>query len=758
MHLVREHFCVVCGACNKADHGRCFACGHSLKTTQPLPSVTSLSLLNRRYHLLEQVGQGGFSVVYKAEDTQTKQVVAIKATSLRELGSQEKIEATDTFNREVGLLSQVSHDHLPRIYDHFSDSECWYLVMEFIHGITLETQLERYGKTSLSLEEVLDLGLQLCDVLAYLHSRQPAIIFRDLKPANIILSKDGKLFLIDFGIARRFMPGKAKDTIPFGSPGYAAPEQYGRTQTDIRSDIYSLGAILHQLISGDDPAQNPFTFVPLPGQDRSELRQLDRLIQQMVSLGSDQRPECLQMVKQELEPIARQHRLLRTNPLSPPIYPSSKSTQIQAQAKLTLPQTQSPCGKAFLTRDASMLISLLIVLVGISLFSVTITHPPHQAEKTTLHRFHPRAVAPYTSMFGVDAAQTRFNQDEHTLNIHNVGQLRTVWTDSNAGHTPAVANGIVYTSSDDAKLYALDAETGQQIWAVSLPWGASSSPAVVNGIVYVASCDNKLYAFDAQTGQVKWMDLTGGITGYMLESSPTVANGIVYVGSYDHKLYAFDAQTGQVKWTDLTGDMLESSPAVANGMVYVTDYTELYAFDAATGKQRWSIPVPNGLSVAVAKGIIYMSTTYGKLYAFDAKTGQQKWVAHINFTGISPEWVSKDFFSSPAVANGAVYVSTTYGKFLAFDAQTGQQKWNTSVEMGLIHSPPTIANGLIYVDVENNLYVLNAATGQQIQAIQIEGQLSGASPPVVANGMVYVSVNTQAGTQAWLYAFGAAHK
>src|SRR5204862_8344321 len=105
-------------------------------------------------------------------------------------------------------------------------------------------------------------ALDLYDVLAYLHACKPPVIFRDLNPSNVILTKDGRLFLIDFGIARRFKMGQLKDTLPFGSPGYAAPEQYGRAQTTPRADIYSLGAILHQMLTGHDPSNSAFHFQP----------------------------------------------------------------------------------------------------------------------------------------------------------------------------------------------------------------------------------------------------------------------------------------------------------------------------------------------------------------------------------------------------------------------------------------------------------------------------------------------------------------
>src|SRR6266704_2200175 len=168
------------------------------------------------------------------------------------MSPQEIIEATENFKREALLLAGLTHPNLPSIYDHFSEAGRWYLVMDFIEGETLEERLNKEPEGRLSVEEAQRIGIQLCTVLGYLHGRQPPIIFRDLKPANIMMTPDGHLYLIDFGIARHFKPGQAKDTIAFGSPGYAAPEQYGKAQTTARSDIYSLGANLHQLLTGID--------------------------------------------------------------------------------------------------------------------------------------------------------------------------------------------------------------------------------------------------------------------------------------------------------------------------------------------------------------------------------------------------------------------------------------------------------------------------------------------------------------------------
>ena len=203
------------------------------------------------------------------------------------------------------VLSGLKHPNLPRIYDHFSDSECWYLVMDFIEGITLEKHLETMPESRLATGEVLEIGIMLSVVLEYLHSRQPAIIFRDLKPANVILRPGGGIALIDFGIARHFKPGQAKDTIPFGSPGYAAPEQYGKAQTTPRSDIYGLGVLLHQLLTGDDPSQMPFRFASLQVEDQPELCDLEELIVQMVQMDAAKRPESITIVKEKLQRIAQ---------------------------------------------------------------------------------------------------------------------------------------------------------------------------------------------------------------------------------------------------------------------------------------------------------------------------------------------------------------------------------------------------------------------------------------------------------------------
>ena len=303
-------FCTTCGATNPPDALVCFACGNpplsadpqTLSSSSPTGLLGEQPLLKQRYRLLAQIGSGGFGAVYQAEDTVLgDRKVAVKEMNQRGLTPEEAQEATNAFRNEALLLAGLAHPNLPHIYDQFEEGGRWYLVMDFIEGETLEARLARMPGGRLPVQEVLKLGVQLCTVLDYLHTQQPPIIFRDLKPANIMITQSGDLFLIDFGIARHFKPGQTKDTVAFGSAGYAAPEQYGKAQTTTQSDIYSLGATLHHLMSGHDPSDSPFVFEPL---DLAEPHGLEALILQMLDSRASKRPASMAVIKHDLERLA----------------------------------------------------------------------------------------------------------------------------------------------------------------------------------------------------------------------------------------------------------------------------------------------------------------------------------------------------------------------------------------------------------------------------------------------------------------------
>jgi len=188
------------------------------------------------------------AAVYQAKDLRHNKLCAIKEMSLSSLPSHERGQAIQNFLAEATILSRLDHPNLPAFTDFFSEGSRHFLVMEYIEGRTLEELLDRNG-APFSERRVLGWARQLCDVLEYLHSQQPPIIFRDLKPGNVMLRQDGCIKLIDFGIARIFRRSGTHDTQMLGTPGFAPPEQYGTAQTDERSDIYSLAMSLFQLMT-----------------------------------------------------------------------------------------------------------------------------------------------------------------------------------------------------------------------------------------------------------------------------------------------------------------------------------------------------------------------------------------------------------------------------------------------------------------------------------------------------------------------------
>jgi len=228
--------------------------------TGTLPQQT---VLQDRYVVMQKLGQGGMGAVYRAGDRRLSTVNwAVKEMSQSAIsGPLERQQARDAFRHEAEMLAALNHPNLPRVTDHFEQDGKAYLVMEYVPGETLLSFLMREGLPQ-PQARVFEWARQLCDALDYLHTQRPPIIFRDLKPANIMLMPNGQVKLIDFGIARLFKPGQAKDTQAFGTIGYSAPEQYGKGQTDARSDVYSLGVLLHQLLTGYDPTNTPFRLPP----------------------------------------------------------------------------------------------------------------------------------------------------------------------------------------------------------------------------------------------------------------------------------------------------------------------------------------------------------------------------------------------------------------------------------------------------------------------------------------------------------------
>ena len=215
-------------------------------------------IVNHRYEITRMLGEGATSTVYLVRDKKDVGMV----WALKQLTHSPTEDERDSLFREISFLSSLSHENLVHLEDYFVEDGWDFLVMERVDGPTLEDIIQS-SKETIPEIDVVEYAIQICRVLSYLHRQKPPIVYRDLKPANIMITVPGQLKLIDLGIARHFNPMKPQDTTPLGTPGYCPPEQYGRGQTTPRSDIYSLGATFYHALTFEEPTQFQFNFPPV---------------------------------------------------------------------------------------------------------------------------------------------------------------------------------------------------------------------------------------------------------------------------------------------------------------------------------------------------------------------------------------------------------------------------------------------------------------------------------------------------------------
>ena len=329
--------------------------------------------LQDRYRIVKMLGGGGMGQVYLAHDTR----LADKPCAVKELipdphlSAEERAQSAAQFHREAAVLAHLDHPHLPNVSDYFEEGGRFYLVMDYIEGETLEARLIA-SSDGLVQEEVVEWALQLCDVLSYLHNQDPPVIFRYVKPANVMVTPEGQVKLIDFGIVRLFDPSKGTDTLKMGTAGYAPPEQYaGRGQTTPRSDVYALGATLYELLTGDDPTEHPFVFTP-PRQLRPSVSPvLSDAVMQAVNMAPADRFPSVEAMKAVLQKVTRPRRFRL-----PTVQPKrGTGTKVMAPAAVAAPTERSRPAKIALGAGRWLLrasVTILIVLfIAALVFTLT---------------------------------------------------------------------------------------------------------------------------------------------------------------------------------------------------------------------------------------------------------------------------------------------------------------------------------------------------------------------------------------------------
>src|SRR5438552_4963923 len=284
---------------NAGNDQRPLIIGNPQNGNQPPPvipadvagSIPSGTLLKRRYRVLRKIAQGGMGAVYESTDMSAPSGTrwAVKEMSPAALPASERTQAIADFRREAQMLASLQHPNLPTVVETFEEFGKNFLVMEFVPGRTLQNVID--GTPGFLPEERVRVwARQLFDVVGYLHAQDPPIIYRDLKPANVMLLEGTeRIKLIDFGIARFHKAGKSRDTEAFGTAGYAPPEQYGKGQTDQRSDVYALAATLHYLATKHDPGLSPFNWLPVRQYNPALSAQLESALQTALNLDPQRR-------------------------------------------------------------------------------------------------------------------------------------------------------------------------------------------------------------------------------------------------------------------------------------------------------------------------------------------------------------------------------------------------------------------------------------------------------------------------------------
>lgn len=261
------------------------------------------SVLQQKYQIIRQIGQGGTSEVYLVKHLTLDCEMALKVIAKRE-------DIPLDYSREAHILKDLRHPNLPRVIDVFQTDQHIYIVRDYIAGQTLEDAVDSSGP--LSIEQIDNYCQQLASILGYLHSREQPIVYRDLKPSNIIVTDENRLFLIDFGTTRSYCAGKDSDTLYLGTRGYAAPEQYGGGQSDARTDVYALGATLYFLYTAEhwhdlSPDQQWRKFSNQNGVA------LKAIIEKAMALTPQARYDSIEQVAQALSDIVNPQSSIRAN-------------------------------------------------------------------------------------------------------------------------------------------------------------------------------------------------------------------------------------------------------------------------------------------------------------------------------------------------------------------------------------------------------------------------------------------------------------
>jgi serine/threonine protein kinase len=578
--------------------------------------------------------------VYRARDLHFPNVtrlVAVKEMINTAPDAAVRQTIIQNFEREANLLATLNHPSIPRIFDYFSQEDRSYLVLEFIHGKDLEAII---NDTSGFLDEdqVLTWAIQLCDVLSFLHQHKPdPIIFRDMKPSNIMIDTDGEVKLVDFGIARTFQVGQRGTMI--GTEGYSPPEQY-RGEASPSADLYALGATIHHALTRRDPRlEPPFSFAERPVRriNSHVSPELDSVITTALAYTPAERFTDAQAMKDALMGVARKTGALskiKTTNIAPatgikPIWSFQCEDEIRGTPLVHQGVVYIGCydnnvyalnagdGK-FQWKYAADggIVSRPAAYEGNIYFG---------SKDQRLHVISSRSgkvvwtyftEGPIHSSPRIAEGHVFIGSDDHHLHAVNVSSSRLAWrfdTGDKVRSTPMVANELVYVGTESGDFLAIDYRGGMR-WRFQAKRAITSSPTVTGTSVLFTSVDGTLYCLDGRDGWAIWRFRLGKAS----VSSPAVTENLCFVGAADGFIYCVDTQSGKEVWRFRTEHQVSSSPALYRDSVYCGSVDgSLYCLEYRTGRQRWKFDTPAAItgSAAVFDDVVYLGSTDHHLYA-----------------------------------------------------------------------------------------------------------------------------------------------
>ncbi len=657
------------------------------------------------------------STVYLARDLhfpRIERLVAVKEMTIT--NPRLKDHVLRAFEREAHLLAQLAHPAIPMVYDYFSAGDRAYLVLEYIRGHTLD-QLVKNTPGFLPVEKVVRWAIALADVLHYLHTHaERPIIFRDVKPSNVMITPQEQVKLIDFGIARIFMP-EQKGTM-IGTEGYAPPEQYRGVLSPL-IDIYALGATLHHVLTKKDPRKEPpFSFHERPiRQYNPEVPPaLERIIYKALAYKPEDRYQSAAEMKAALEAFL-QHGAGEPAPAGPPpetqAMPPPGAEEATAAWDATMAVEPTFAGEPTQVMDADQ-----DATAAMPWGDATQAMPP-DADATA-------AMPPDEGTRLMDRRGPRAQPPPRQPGDRAVRPAWVFETEDEIRSSARAVGDTVLVGSYDYNLYALDARDGELRWKFPTRGGVVSQPASDGRLVFFGSQDQHIYALRIRDATLVWKIPTGGA----VYSSPWYMERILFVGSDDGYLYAIHTQRGQVLWRFAAGAPVRSAPVTAGHLVlFGSEDGDFFAVNP-DGREKWRVRARRGIQCrpAVADGVVYFTSLDGHLYAVDLETG---WVLMKHRFG-------RPSISWPVVAEGMVFVGAANGVFYALNTRRLKVEWEFQTGHQVNGGALVHGEAVYFGATDEFLYSLHRRSGQLRWKFRARGAITGTPVRNERGSLLYI--------------------